>query len=107
MTAAVTREPLTFASRPTREVALRHARWLGCTVEPVKRTGEFVVIASCGCRTRINNRRHEATTNLLALILHVQGMKERPVQHLRDQSKDADRALSQPTPASKRVRRSQ
>lgn len=58
--------------RPTHKVALLYARRLGCTVVPVKASGEVRITAPDGRRMNVNNRRQEASRALLDLLLDVQ-----------------------------------
>lgn len=50
--------------------ALSEAKELGCTVEPIKRTGEVAVISpnKGEKRLRLNNRRKDAPDVLITLI---------------------------------------
>jgi hypothetical protein len=60
-------------STPSLRTSLRLAAALGCTVEPVRGTGEVVVQNAHGDRARVNRRRKDASRRLLLVIRRAQG----------------------------------
>lgn len=61
---------------PRLRTALAHARVLGCRIEKPKATGEVVVISPDGKRRcRVNNRRDDASLELIRLLRAVEAKR--------------------------------